>query len=701
VKTQTKQIFELNKPYHARIFRLYLGYLRDKENWSDQKVQELLTDLQVDESRLKDDSTWFDLDFADRFYQLVKERSSNNNIAYLAGLYMKKNAFSASIYYLMRGLVSVGHLYRLVSKFTPFFTKASHLNVLKMKGHQALIESVPVEPSLERPYMCENRTGLLKGLPQVLNLPIAELKELECFHKGGKRCLYQLKWKEKTYIRQITVSLLLSTIFILSTLKLLNFQSALFSSVIFILSLGYYILLRQRWEQREELVLHNEVLDSAVQDIERKNRELELISHISKLTHALTSPEKMTESVVKNVCSFLHYDRAILLTCDRNRQLLEVQAHYGFSPEMDRILSEAEFNIRSENNTGFFIKVVNTKQPVFIEDIALHMKELSPRSRKFAQILGAKSFVAVPLLDQEGQVLGVLSVDYVDDTRKMKISDQDLLMMLADHLAIAIHNAKILDELERSLEISRRHSIHQQSLSRVFKKFVPTDLANVLMNNNDENIQKNLLRSVRKKSVAIMFSDIFNFTGIAQNIRPEQVVELLNLCFSDIEPIISKYEGFIDKFMGDGFIAIFEGPEACQNSTKAATEFLLGLEKTNDTLKSQSLPEIAIGVGIHYGPVILGNVGSQDRLSFTVIGEVVNLAARLESHTRNLGPNTICTSSAIRANTQSLFEWKSLGGLHLKGYSDEIEAWQLLLPEKKNSLEDKKSDLAVSPLPYD
>jgi len=669
------------RPYHARIFRLYMGYLKDKKSWSDADIHELLEDLNVDESRIADDASWFDLDFANRFMDLVEAKLPNENIAFGAGQYIQKNAFSATIYHLMRGLISVSRLYQLLSTYTPYFTKASRMLVLKAGRNTALVESRPFSSELEKPYMCENRKGILSGLPQIFNLPMATIVETECFHRGADRCLYQIKWNEDRFPKFIyPVALLL-------LLGILGYRSGLSPTVataVLICSICAYLVFymyRANQAQRKELEIHNTVLESSVRDNEKKNRELELISQIAKLTHALATPDEMAKAVVQSVCELLQYDRSMLLTVDTNRSVLKVSSHFGFSPEHAQLMEEAEFNIRPDNTTGFFIKVVNSKLPVLIENVDEHIQKLSPRSQKFAKILGAKSFVAVPLFNQSHEVLGVLSVDYVRDDKRMSVSDQDLLVTLADHISIGVHNSRTLEELEHSLQVSREHSKAQQSLGRVFQKFVPTELATELCSTNDESMQGKLLEAVKKKSVAILFGDIVGFTALSQQMSPECVVELLNTCFSKIEPIITKHGGFIDKFTGDGFMAVFDTGRSCENAVMAGAETLIEIPKICESLKILNLPAIDFGFGLHYGEAILGNVGSERRLNFTVIGETVNLASRLESYTREVGPNNLCASAVVMKESGKLYEWRPLGAVNLKGFQDSIEIFQLLVPK--------------------
>lgn len=667
------------RPYHSRIFRLYIEYLKDNLAWSDRDVESLLSELGTSQARINDDACWVDLEFADNFYDLILSKTGDKEIAFHAGLYVKMSAISSTIYYVMRGLVSLGRLYELVSRFTPHFTKATALKVLERKHQHALIENQVLIPGHERPYMCENRKGILRGLPRIFNLPLADLEEIECIHRGNTRCLYSVRWKERTNFRFFFSSTLANFVLTGAAWGYLGRPAAVYVLVTVFISSLFIFFIRKLREKSLEAVNQNLVLESAVKDIEKKNRELELISHISRMTHSLTRPEQIFELVVRNVCELLNYDRSILLLVDPTRNVLKVVAHFGYDEATTDLLNEAEFNIRPDNTTGFFIKVVNTAEPVLIENVESHVSQLSQRSQRFAKILGAHSFVAVPLKDTGGRVIGVLSVDNLDEAKSITISDQDLLLMLADHISIAIHNKTTLDNLQETLQVVRQQADHQKLLTNAFQKFIPTDLARDLCQTLDPDIHKRLLKSVKSKSAAILFADIFGFSELSQRLRPDEVVEYLNYSFSQVEPVIRSYGGYVDKFTGDGFLAIFESEDCCKAAVKAAGEIILMLPKVSASLHQKGLPVIEVGIGIHFGSVIIGNVGSEERLNLTVIGEVVNLASRLEGHTRELGPNTVCVSAPVQVQAADLYEWKNLGEILLKGYKNPVQAYELVI----------------------
>jgi class 3 adenylate cyclase len=135
------------------------------------------------------------------------------------------------------------------------------------------------------------------------------------------------------------------------------------------------------------------------------------------------------------------------------------------------------------------------------------------------------------------------------------------------------------------------------------------------------------------REVTILFADIRNFTHISESLKPEEVLEMLNSCLTVLSKVIDDFGGVIDKYIGDEIMAIFGAPVAMENSAlvaiQAAKKMIEILEEWNEIRKSRNLLPLAIGISIHTGNVIAGNIGAENHLSYTVLGHNVNLASRM------------------------------------------------------------------------
>ncbi|CAD7845445.1 Adenylate cyclase [Olavius algarvensis spirochete endosymbiont] len=175
---------------------------------------------------------------------------------------------------------------------------------------------------------------------------------------------------------------------------------------------------------------------------------------------------------------------------------------------------------------------------------------------------------------------------------------------------------------------------HEQSLRVLFQKYVPQSI----IDKNIERIGKDLLIG-EYQQVSILISDIRQFTSITESMEPSQLVDSLNRYFEKMVDIIDKYTGITDKYMGDAIMALFGVPEKGENDilncVRAGVEMLSRLEIFNEEQEEHKIGKFEIGIGIHYGQVTAGNIGSDKKMDYTVIGEPVNISSRLESLTKH------------------------------------------------------------------
>jgi adenylate cyclase len=158
-------------------------------------------------------------------------------------------------------------------------------------------------------------------------------------------------------------------------------------------------------------------------------------------------------------------------------------------------------------------------------------------------------------------------------------------------------------------------------------------------------------------NVTILFADIRSFTTIAEQLRPHEVVEMLNSYFGKICEIIWREGGTVDKFIGDAVMAMFGAPVSQPDHARRALATALAMSATAKEFQAwmaqrflgKNLPEFRIGVGIHSGEAVVGNIGSEKKMEFTSIGDTVNIASRLEGLTKQLGWTVVASDSTIQA----------------------------------------------------
>jgi len=204
------------------------------------------------------------------------------------------------------------------------------------------------------------------------------------------------------------------------------------------------------------------------------------------------------------------------------------------------------------------------------------------------------------------------------DAKDLALTVEEAIRSFYQEKKLEEQNVELL-ELNRTLE-DKIHTFH---------KFVPSQFLQML-NLEDESDYVKLGVSA-EKSMTIMFSDIRSFTSISEKLSPEQAFQFINDYLFEMGPVIREHGGFIDKFIGDAIMALFESAD---DGVRCAVAMIDRLTDYNKRLKKKKLTEIKIGIGLHTGNVMLGTVGEDNRLQTTVIGDAVNLAARVESLTK-------------------------------------------------------------------
>lgn len=228
-----------------------------------------------------------------------------------------------------------------------------------------------------------------------------------------------------------------------------------------------------------------------------------------------------------------------------------------------------------------------------------------------------QSLLSIPLL-RNGQAIGVLNLlsPSINSFDQNQIS---FFSLVADQIVTSVILSRLYTQMIK--EENKRYL-----LSRFFSK------------NITEEILKNrgiLRRGGDRKRATIVFADLHGFTSLSERLDQEKVVDILNDFFTHITPVIFKNEGTLDKLLGDGILAVFGAPISHVHdpihAVRTAIEIIQELHKLNKVNRNKEWPELKIGIGINTGEVVAGYIGSEDHMNYTVIGDAVNVAQRIES----------------------------------------------------------------------
>ena len=249
---------------------------------------------------------------------------------------------------------------------------------------------------------------------------------------------------------------------------------------------------------------------------------------------------------------------------------------------------------------------------------------------------------------------------------------QESLSEEEEHVISTISSALALN-IESQESAAHLEEMHQASL-----RFVPHDF--LLLLKSESLVDFNLGDHV-EINMSVMFADIRNFTQISEGMTPSQNFEFINGFLTQIAPVIKHHGGFIDKYIGDAIMALF--PKSPVNAARCAIDMQIALRSFNDRWLGIVNQEIRIGIGIHYGPMILGIVGYAERLSSTVMSDAVNLASRLENLTKKYECDIIVSEDLLQnmssADAAEL-NLKLLDSVVVRGRNSMVTIYQVVLP---------------------
>jgi adenylate cyclase len=313
-----------------------------------------------------------------------------------------------------------------------------------------------------------------------------------------------------------------------------------------------------------------------------------------------------------------------------------------------------------------------------------------------------------PVKKSDNQVVSMLCADLHYSDVEQKTTRQLILygaISLAATMAVALftamllarHVSKPIQSLHQTLdEVGRGNfEVHMDSTARdefgevartvnamvdglkqrdmlkgVFARYVSDQILNSVL---ERGYQPDINGERRK--ITVLFSDIRNFTSLSEQLSPEKVVSFLNEYFEAMVDIVFKYQGMLDKFMGDGMMVVFGAPEDDpyqeEHAIRAALEMSQELQRMCDKWQHGKGVSISNGIGINTGIAIVGNIGSHRHMEYTAIGDTVNLASRIESMTKEAGCS-ILVSDYTYVSVRSQFVFKRLDDLVIKGKKDSV-----------------------------
>ena len=240
----------------------------------------------------------------------------------------------------------------------------------------------------------------------------------------------------------------------------------------------------------------------------------------------------------------------------------------------------------------------------------------------------------------------------------------------------AIHSKDEFGVVARAVEDMARGLRERETVMAAFARYVSKQVMDSVL---DSGIIPQI-HGVRRK-VTVLFCDIRGFSTISEEMRPEDVVQLLNEYFECMVEIVFRFQGTLDKFLGDGLMVIFgapqEDPQQEEHAIRTAIEMQRELDLLRKKWRVEGRGQFHVGIGINSGSAIVGNIGSSRRMEYTAIGDTVNVASRLESATKELGADILVSASTYNA-VREIFQVREVGPIQVRGRIDSVQVYALV-----------------------
>jgi len=405
--------------------------------------------------------------------------------------------------------------------------------------------------------------------------------------------------------------------------------------------------------QREAVGLADKKVSADVQDVEKANRILKVLTKVAETLIAVRPVEEVLQQVMDIVFEHIPADRGFLMLSEDGGALTPMVVKHRNSNSA----SEGKISI----SKTIADRVTKDRVSILTSDAMVDPRFGAGDSIRFH---GIRSAMCAPLWNQ-AHVIGIIHVDSPMLANCFTLNDLDLLTALANYAAVAVERARL----------NQKIVAEEKKRERLGRFLSPQVTARIIATSESQGMA---LGVPEVKDVSVLFSDIVGFTTMSEKMSPAAVSLLLNDYFSRMTDIIFKYEGTLDKYIGDAIMAVFgaplDMPDHCVRAIKAALEMRDQLEAFNSEHKDG--PTIRIRIGINSGKAMAGELGGINKKEYTVLGDTVNTASRLESSVAK--PMQVVVGENTYNATKAHFDFKSLGPATLKGKERTVEVYEVL-----------------------
>ena len=449
--------------YSSRLIKTYVEYLA--EHYPDVDTRPILNDAGIASYQLEDGGHWLNQRQIDLFHEGLDEQLKDPDLAKNVGRYATLSRTWGAMRQVATGFITPSAAYSMLGKVIQYLSRAHTVHTRNLGSNRVEIVFTQNPGVQEKPFQCENRMGALEAVAKVFTAELASIEHPVCIHKGGDSCRYIISWETSHLLtwKRIRNYVALSAFVVCPALFILLHKTAWAWAVpvlIYILLVSFFLYYSENVEKREleiNVKSQAELANSLLDEINMRHSNALLIQEIGQAASMILDSEKLIKLIMEAMEKRLDFDRGMILLADQEKTHLIYTAGYGYNPEYEEYLTSVEFNLDKPHSRGPAVESFRMQKPILIDDISKIEDNLSKRSQKFAQMMGATSFISVPIIF-ENESLGVLMVDNIRSKRPLRQSDVSLLMGIATQIAISMNNAtsyqKVLESEERFRSLS-------------------------------------------------------------------------------------------------------------------------------------------------------------------------------------------------------------------------------------------------------
>lgn len=671
-ETKRSEMTTANNPkimlplYNSRILKIYAEYLKKHYPYVD--INLILKYAGITNYQLEDQAHWFNQSQVDRFNEIATKKTGNPSIAREAGRYTNSSKALGPLKEYALGFMTPGAAFWMLERIAPHMTRASKYKTKKVGYHTVEVVSIPNPGVEEKPYQCHNRMGMLESLPRFFTKKFAKIEHPTCLHEGKDFCRYIISWEEIPSFMLRRLRNVLIVLGLIANAALYFLTPPLFWAgfVFFFSAVMLGIVFYSEDHEKNDLIKNIETQHGTskllLDEINVRYNDALLIKEIGQTISKLLDVNKLLHSIMETMDKYLEFDRGGIWLANTDRTRLVFRAGYGFDSKIINLLNNSDFHLENPYSKGMAVQSFKQQKPFLVNDIDQIEKDLSKNSLEFVKRIGTQSFICVPIV-YEGESQGILLVDNLQSKKSLGQSDMSFLMGIAPQVATSIHNALSYQKLRESQKT-------EKSLRKLFEKYVPAPVIKRYVDSEEIDLFHGV-----GSSITVFFLDIRGFTSHTEMMDPKEVVSFLNIYFEKCSRVISEEKGHINKYTGDGFLAIFGAPEQlAQNTVWAFNAARRILELSKRFILGGK--QMKIGIGLHTGTAILGNIGSKTKIEYTAIGDTINTAARLEEFTKRFdGFPIVMSEDAWKSLIPHPFHSSitSLGNREIRGKKEKLE----------------------------